>query len=123
MCSIRFYSKSVGARYDFRISDSSFLSQSPIVPDLTMSSLKDLSGNVSRARNVIFRFDPFPDEEKERAEYKRRIRENLERTNKIISDGVAKAKTTGSLGVRVIIRPVKKMIQRSSLSQKKLDIF
>jgi len=33
--------------YDFRISDSFFLSQSPIVPDLMMSSLKDLSGNAS----------------------------------------------------------------------------
>jgi hypothetical protein len=77
----------------------------------------------TKTKEVLINFDPFPDDQNVWEEYRRRIRENLERANKIIVDGVSKGKTTGSLGVQVIIRPVKKTIQRSSLSQKKLDIF
>lgn len=71
----------------------------------------------------ILKFDPFPDNQKDISEYRRRIRESLEKANKLIADGVAKAKTTGKFGVQVVIRPVKGRRLRPRSKQKKLDGF
>jgi len=71
----------------------------------------------------IMKFDPFPDNPEEWDEYKRKIRENLEKADKVIVDGVAKAKTTGKFGVQVVIRPVKRRSLRPSSKQKRLDSF
>jgi len=71
----------------------------------------------------ILKFDPFPDDQKEMGEYRRRIRESLEKTNKLIADGVAKAKTTGKFGVQVVIRPVRRVSLRQTSKQKKLNGF
>lgn len=56
-------------------------------------------------------------------EYKRKIRENLEKADKVIADGVAKAKVTGKFGAQVVIRPVKRRLSRPSRKQKRLDSF
>lgn len=45
------------------------------------------------------------------------------RANRIISDGVAKAKEIGRLGIQVVIRPVKKKTSTRKNGQKSLDIF
>jgi organic radical activating enzyme len=71
----------------------------------------------------ILKFDPFPDDLRVWEEYRRSIKEHLERANKIISDGVARAKKTGRFGVQVIIRPVKKRLLGSQPQQKRLDSF
>ena len=52
----------------------------------------------TKTNEVLIKFDPFPDNQNLWEEYRRRIRENLERANKIIADGVARAKETGKLG-------------------------
>jgi organic radical activating enzyme len=72
---------------------------------------------------TILKFEPFPDDPKEADEYERKIRENLEKANKVITDGVSKAKTTGKLGAQVVIRPIKKRLIKTSSRQKKLDSF
>ena len=77
----------------------------------------------TKTNEVLMKFDPYPDDQNLWEEHRRRIRENLERANKIISDGVAKAKETGKLGAQVIIRPVKKMTSGQKSSQKSLDVF
>jgi len=74
-------------------------------------------------KEQIIKFDPFPDDTQYREEYRRRIRENLERANKAIADGVAKAKTTGKLGVQVVIRPVKRRSLKQTSKQKRLNSF
>jgi len=71
----------------------------------------------------IMKFDPFPDNPEEWNEYKRKIRENLEKADKVIVDGVAKAKVTGKFGAQVVIRPVKRRLSRPSRKQKRLDSF
>lgn len=78
---------------------------------------------VETATNVtLIRFDPFPDDPMEWNDYRKRIRENLERTNKVIADGVARARTTGQFSIQVVIRPVKRMLLTPT-AQKKLDSF
>lgn len=47
----------------------------------------------SNTKENILKFDPFPDDPNEAREYERKIRENLEKANKVIKDGVAKART------------------------------
>jgi len=74
-------------------------------------------------KEQILKFDPFPDNPKNWDDYRRRIRENLEKANKVIADGVRKAKTTGKFGVQVIIRPVKRRLLSPRSKQKKLDSF
>jgi len=77
----------------------------------------------SDTKEIILKFDPFPDDPEEAREYERKITEKLERANKIIAGGVAKAKTTGKFGVQVVIRPVKRKSLRQSSKQKRLDSF
>jgi len=74
-------------------------------------------------KEQVLKFDPFPDDPKGASEYERKIRENLEKADKIIADGVTKAKTAGKFGVQVVIRPVKRRLLRPSSNQKKLDSF
>jgi len=71
----------------------------------------------------ILKFDPFPDDQKDIDEYRRRIRESFETANKLIADGVAKAKITGKFGVQVVIRPVKRRRLEPRSKQKRLDGF
>jgi len=70
----------------------------------------------------ILEFDPFPDDQKDIDEYRRRIRESLETANKLIADGVANAKITGKFGVQVVIRPVRR-VSRTRAKQKRLNGF
>jgi len=77
----------------------------------------------TKTNEALTKFDPYPDDQNLWEEYRRRIRENLERANKIIANGVAKAKETGRLGAQVVIRPVKKMAHIQKSKQKSLDVF
>jgi hypothetical protein len=74
----------------------------------------------TKTNEVLIEFDPFPDDPDLWEDYKRRIRENLERANKIIAAGVARAKETGILGAQVVIRPVKKRASVHKSSQRSL---
>lgn len=77
----------------------------------------------ANTRQQILRFDPFPDDQKDWEEYERRIREHLEKANKLIIDGVAAARKTDKHGVQVIIRPIKRRMPRFPPEQKMIDSF
>jgi hypothetical protein len=77
----------------------------------------------TKTNAVLIEFEPFPDDQGLWEEHRRRIRENLERANKVISDGVAKAKDSGRLGTQIIIRPVRKATFAKKSSQRSLDVF
>ena len=71
----------------------------------------------------IMKFDPYPGDPMDWSEYRRKIKENLEKADKVIADGVAKTKTAGKFGVQVIIRPVKRGLLGRSLKQNRLNSF